>query len=426
MVSQEQSAASIFGTNPRRVGTIALLLTVTFVSTIIAVPTGQTQTFTVLHTFTGGQDGGNPYAGLTLDKGGNLYGTAYSGSSNGTIYKLTHKGSGWTFNPLYSFTGSSDGGNPEARVIFGPNGTLYGTAYYGGAYSLGTVFNLRPSASACRTALCPWTETVLYSFEGSPTDGAHPGYGDLTFDQAGNLYGTTSYGGGYGGGVVYELMPAGGAWTESVLYSFGSGSDGMRPLNSVIFDSSGNLYGTTEQGGLSSEGAVFQLVHSAGSGWTESLLYSFSNGSDGSFPVAGLISDGSGNLYGATSDGGTGGQGTVFELTPVNGSWTYSVLYSLVAPPGGFQCGPWGTLFMDGAGNLYGTTRCNGANNLGTVFKLTHSGGGWTYASLHDFTGGDDGAYPYCNVILDANGNLYGTASAGGSQGFGVIWEITP
>jgi uncharacterized repeat protein (TIGR03803 family) len=399
-------------------------LAVVLLLAIAATPVAQAQTFHVLYTFTGGQDGGNPFAGLTLDKGGNLYGTAYGGG-NGTVYKLTHKGSGWTFNPLYSFTGSSDGGNPKARVIFGPNGTLYGTTYYGGAYDLGAVFNLRPSASACRTALCPWTETVLYSFEGSPSDGAHPGYGDLTFDQAGNLYGTTSYGGGYGDGVVYELTPAGSGWTESVLYGF-AGSDGAAPANGVIFDGSGNLYGTTVQGGLSGDGAVFQLAPSAGSGWTESLLYSFNNGSDGSFPVAGLIFDHSGNLYGPTSDGGTGGQGTVFELTPVNGSWTYSVLYSLIAPPGGFQCGPWGTLVMDGAGNLYGTTRCNGANNLGTVFKLTSSGSGWTYSSLHDFTGGDDGEYPYCNVILDANGNLYGTASAGGSGGDGVVWEITP
>jgi uncharacterized repeat protein (TIGR03803 family) len=409
----------------RAVGAIRAL-TIVFVLIAAMGQAAQAQTFQVLHAFTGGPDGGTPYAGLTLDKGGNLYGTAYGGgdSGNGTVYKLAHKGSGWVFNPLYSFTGSSDGGNPQARVIFGPNGTLYGTTYYGGAYDLGTAFNLRPSASACKAALCPWTETALYSFEGSPTDGAHPGYGDLTFDQAGNAYGTTYYGGAYGGGVVYELVPAGRNWTENVLYSFGSGSDGSYPQSGVVLDNSGNLYGTTVQGGSRSDGTVFQLAHS-GSSWTENLLYGFDNGSDGAFPVAGLIFDQSGNLYGATSEGGTGGQGTVFELTPANGSWTFSVLYSLIAPPGGFQCGPWGTLVMDGEGNLYGTERCNGANNLGTVFKLTPSGGGWTYTPLHDFTGGNDGKYPYCNVILDANGNLYGTASAGGANSQGVVWEIS-
>jgi uncharacterized repeat protein (TIGR03803 family) len=259
---------------------------------------------------------------------------------------------------------------------------------------------------------------VLYRFANGGADGANPGSGDLIFDQAGNIYGTTTFG-GKGYGVVYELTPSG---TESVLYAF-SGSDGYYPDAGVIFDNAGNLYGTTEDGGLNMLGTVFELTYSIGFGWAESFLYSFQNGNDGNQPSAGLIFDPSGNLYGTTSNGGSGGGGTVFELTPSGGGWTYSLLYSFT---GGNQCGPEGTLVMDGAGNLYGTTQCDGAHNKGSVFKLTPSANGWTYTSLHDFTGGSDGGYPLCNVVFDANGSLYGTTYGGGTQGVGVVWEIMP
>ena len=385
------------------------------------------QTFTVLHTFTGGQDGKSPYAGVTLDQAGSLYGTTTAGGAGyGTVYKLTHKGPAWTFNPLFSFDGS-DGANPEARVIFGPNGTLYGTTEGGGLNNCntgcGTVFNLRPSATACRAALCPWTETVLYAFKGHFSDGAAPGAGDLLFDQAGNIYGATSGGGGYDYGAVYELTPSGGGWTESILYSFPGGVGGFYPFSGVIFDNAGNLYGTTVDGGLANRGTVFELTYSAGSGWTESILYDFPNGSDGSGPQPGLIFDPLGNLYGATPRGGKGGAGTVFKLTPAgNGNWMYSLVYSFT---GGDPCGPWGTLVMDEAGNLYGTTYCGGFG-YGRVFELTPSSGGWAYKDLYDFTGGSDGAHPYGSVVFDASGNLYGTTYTGGSQGDGVVWEITP
>jgi uncharacterized repeat protein (TIGR03803 family) len=170
------------------------------------------------------------------------------------------------------------------------------------------------------------------------------------------------------------------------------------------------------------------LTYEPGFGWTGSTLYSFQNGSDGGHVGAGLIFDPSGNLYGATINGGTGGGGTVFELTPSNGGWTLKTLYSFT---GDFNCGPEGTLVMDGTGNLYGTTFCDGANKAGNVFELIPSGGNWTYSSLHDFTGGVDGGHPYSNVVFDSAGNLYGTTSAGGTGsacngGCGVVWEITP
>ena len=409
-------------------GAATAVLAIAFVLIVVATQPSQAQTFKVLHIFTGGQDGANPEAGVTLDKAGNLYGTAYVGGSGaGTVYKLTHKGSGWIFNPLYAFHGS-DGAYPIARVIFGPNGTLYGTTSEGDGY--GAVFNLRPSPSACKSALCPWTETVLQAFDNQAgSAGALPGNGDLIFNQAGNIYGTTVYeeGPNYGYGVVYELMPkSGGGYTESPVYVF-SQSDGTYPYNGVIFDNAGNLYGTTTgRGGYWGYGNVFQLVPANG-GWTENVLYSFQGGNDGSYPYAGLILDQSGNLYGATSNGGTGIGGTVFKLTPSGDGWTYSLIYSFT---GYNNCGPYGTLAMDGSGNLYGTTPCGGANHTGSVFKLTPSGNSWTYTSLHDFTGGSDGGNPYCNVAIDANGNLYGTAFYGGTgncvAGCGVVWEITP
>ena len=395
-------------------------LAIAFLLIVVATQPAQAQTFHVIHNFTGGQDGATPTAGVTLDTAGNLYGTAsYGGVGYGTVYKLTHKG---TFNPLFAFN-YNDGAYPLARVIFGPNGTLYGTTNLGGL-GVGTVFNLRPAARACTTALCPWTETVLYSFEGHP-DGAGPDYGDLIFDQAGNIYGTTTAGGTpQNVGTVYELTPkSGGGYAEMPIYSF-SVSDGATPYNGAIFDNAGNLYSTTGYGGLSNSGTVFELMYVVASGWTESLLYSFRNGSDGGVPYAGLIFDPSGNLYGATSAYGTGGGGTVFELSPP-GTWTtLTVLYSFTGTAG-HTCGPWGTLVMKG-GNLYGTTYCDGANGFGSVFELTPSGPPWTYTSLHDFTGGSDGAYPISNVVFDASGNLYGTASDGGAYNFGVVWEITP
>jgi len=227
--------------------------------------------------------------------------------------------------------------------------------------------------------------------------------------------------------VVYAMMHSGSAWTQEPIYTF-AGPDGSQPFAGVILDSKGNMYGTTAQGGQYGFGTVYELSPSGG-GWTEKVLYSFQNGSDGSTPIGGLIFDQSGNLYGAADNGGSGGGGTVFELTPSGGSWTYSPLYSFT---GGAQCGPRASLVMDGSGNLYGTTYCDGANNKGSIFKLTPSASGWTQISLYDFTGGTDGSAPISNVIFDSAGNLYGTASRGGNQsncglaGCGVVWAITP
>jgi uncharacterized repeat protein (TIGR03803 family) len=399
-----------------------------FALAFIAGPLSHAQSFTVIHNFSGGLDGSQPVAGLSVDRAGNLYGAASAGGAGyGTVYKLAHKSAGWMLTTLYSFTGGNDGAGPVTAPVLAANGVLYGSTAAGGGGSCseiyeyggcGTVFNLRPGAGVCKTVLCFWSETVMYRFAGGG-DGAYP-IGKLLLDQSGNVYGTSFDYLQFGSlGTAFELTPSGGNWTKSVLHRFDI-SDGQYPLAGMIFDQSGNLDGTTYYGGAHGDGAVYQLA-SNGSGWTESVLYSFQNGSDGGSVAAGLVSDNAGNLYGATTVGGSGGGGTVFELTPSNGHWTFSVLYSFMG-----SAGPANSLVMDAAGNLYGTTVQDGAFGAGNVFELSPSGGSWVYTDLYDFTGASDGANPFGGVILDASGNLYGTTEAGGANGDGVIFEITP
>ncbi|MFZ0312943.1 MAG: choice-of-anchor tandem repeat GloVer-containing protein [Candidatus Korobacteraceae bacterium] len=384
---------------------------------IVPFTLAHAQTFHVLHTFSGGGDGGTPSAGLTVG-GGNLYGTTMSGASgNGTVFKLSHSGSGWVLNTLYTFQGGNDGSAPIARVLFGTDGALYGTTSLGGFQGYGTVFQLRPPVTACRSVSCPWSETVLYRFQGG-SDGLSPQYGDLAFDSAGNVYGTTNGGGldtceGDTCGVVFKLTRSGSSWTESLLYSFTGANDGGNPFSGVIFDGSGNLYGSAYDGGDLGSGTVYELSPD-GSGWTQKTLTDFSGGSG--FPVAGLTFDAHGNLFGTGFVGGT-----VYQLQPSGGNWTFSLLESF----DGYD-GPFGSLTFDAAGNIYGTNATGGAYDNGFVFKMTPSGSSWTLTDLYDFTGGNDGGFPICNVVLDSSGNLYGTAYLGGAEGAGVIWQITP
>jgi uncharacterized repeat protein (TIGR03803 family) len=389
----------------------------------------------VLHNFSGGRDGATPNAGVTIDRAGNLYGTtALGGSGFGAIYELKPLNGSYILNPLYSFTGGRDGAYPLARVVFGPNGVLYGTASKGGQNSSGVVFKLQPSPAACRAALCSWLETVLYRFTGG-SGGGVPLFGDVIFDPTGNMYGTAS--GSVADGVVWELTPRGTWGTENVLVTF-TGPNGAYPEGGVIFDTAGNLYGTTYEGGSSTCcGVIFQLVPGTG-GWSENILYNFLGGNDGDLPIASPIFDSAGNLYGAVSDGAMNGGGTVFELSPP-GTWTFAVLSSL-SLTGPRACptsygnnhgpGPWASLAMDSTGNLYGTTCADGAYGFGNVFELSPSSGGWIYTDLYDFSGSSDGGYPVSNVVFDAAGNLYGTASIGGTGtactgGCGVVWKLT-
>lgn len=380
--------------------------------TIIATQSAQAQNFQIIYNFTDGVDGGSPYAGLTIDRARNLYGTnAVAGlDDGGTVFKLKYGASGWTFNPLYEFTWNRDGARPEARVVFGPDGALYGTATAGGTGNHGVVFRLTPRATGCVTALCFWSESTLHQFTGMP-DGSYPA-SEAVFDAAGSLYGTTAYGGSSNQGAVYKLSPSGGDWTETVLYSF-AGSSGTNPFSGVIFDNTGRLYGTTKTGGAG-YGTVYQLTPS-GSGWVENTIYTFQGGDDGGGPWGGLIFDQSGNLYGTTYT-----LGRVFELAPAGNGWIYTVLYTF----GG--TGPNGNLIMDATGSLYGVTTQNTGHNFGEVFKLTPSGQGWNYTDLHTFSNGDGLLDHEGGVVMDASGNLYGTNEIGGAHSAGVVWEITP
>jgi uncharacterized repeat protein (TIGR03803 family) len=416
----------------------AFVLGLLFALTMFATPTAKAQTYNVIHSFTGSQDGLYPVSGVSVDGHGTVYGTTNIGGSGtscfegcGAAFKLTHVGSGWLLTPLYDFVGVNDGGNPAARLIVGPDGSLYGTTSQGGGSGCesgagcGTVFNLRPPVHFTSHALAGWTETVLYRFTGG-SDGDSPRSADLLFDDAGNLYGTTVFGGGggcQGGcGTVYKLTRSGSNWTESIVHAFTSSGDGQEPWACLIFDQAGSLYGTTAQGGASRYGTAYQLTPS-GSGFTEQVLYSFQGTNDGGIPYGGLIFDPAGNLYGTTCCMGSGGGGTVFELTRSQ-NWAFSVLASFTGN------GSNGSLVMDAAGNLYGTTYEGGGFGFGSVFKLTPSEGGWTYTSLHNFCAGGwpctDGAFPPSGLALDAAGNLYGTTSDGGAYGGGVVFEITP
>ena len=405
------------------------MLTIAAVFALIGMA-ATAQTFTVIHTFTGGADGANPQAGLRIDAAGNFYGTTQRGGIGyGTVFKLAQRNSQWIFTPLYQFAGGFDGSQPNSRVTIASDGILYGTTagggYGGGCGGCGTVFSLQPPANPCLNALCSWTKTTIYRFLGYPNDGQSP-QGDLAFDQAGGLYGTTFEGGSSNYGTVYKLAQSGGIWSEDILQSFMGDGLGAYPLSGVILDSSGNVYGTdlTTSG---NSGQVFELT-SSGSGWSLHELYRFQGGNDGGFSQAGLIFDRSGNLYGATSTAGAGGSGTAYELVHSNGGWNFSLLYSFVGSPRG---GPIAPLIMDSAGNLYGTTLFDGAYGYGSVFKLTPHSGGYLYTSLHDFTGERDGSTPYSTLVFDGNGKLYGTTSQGGSgvtcvSGCGVVFEITP
>jgi uncharacterized repeat protein (TIGR03803 family) len=423
----------------------------------LAASQSKAQTVTVLHTFTGGADGAAPLAGLTPDAAGNLYGTTYYGGSVagqcgesgcGVVFKMTHRSSGWTQTPIYKFRGGPDGAFPEARVIFGPDGALYGTTWAGGTGTCfnagcGTVFKLQPPPHVCASVQCLWRETILYTFT-SHTDGAHPA-AEVAFDRAGNLYGTTTSGGSgpcqQGCGTVFKLTPNGdGPWNKSTTYSFqGGANDGTEPNSALVFDSAGNLYGTTTYGGAyqcyrgsaPGCGTVFELTPS-GSGWTEAVLHIFTDGADGGYPT-GLVFDRQGNLYGAALTGpyvppGEFGSGTIFELIPAQGGgWTFTVPYTF--PDVGDGAEQPNAPVLDASGNIYGSGSMGGVFSYGAAYKLTHSNSGWNYAALGSFDfQGASGGFPQGAPVVDAQGNLYGVCQGGPfpSPDAGTVWEVTP
>ena len=267
------------------------------------------------------------------------------------------------------------------------------------------------------------TLNTLYNFTGG-SDGSGPNDG-MVFDAVGNLYSTTLAGGistdKGGNGVVFELSPAGGGvWTETVLYEFAGGTaDGYWPFYGVVFDKNGNLFGTTAYGGASGQGTVFELSPKSGGGWTETVLYNFTGGSDGALPMTGVILDAAGNLYGVTVTGGAAQRGTAFQLSPAGGVWTFTLIQT-------FSHTPSGPLVIDPSGRLFGTTQNGGTAGQGSVYRLTNSPGGWKFRTLYSFLGGSDGSDPQTGVTLVPNGHLVGVTGGGGSKSTGTAFELVP
>jgi uncharacterized repeat protein (TIGR03803 family) len=346
------------------------------------------------------------------------------------LLSLTAAHAADTERVLYSFNGVNVAVNIVTAVglSIDASGSLYG---------LGGPTSTHPYGSILRLAKGPaghWNMTVLYEFRGA-ADGNGPN-GNLVFDSSGNLYGTTAYGGPYGQGTVFELTPtASGPWKETTLYSFTDLSAGRYPYAGVIFDAMGNLYGTASVGGTTGGcGTVFELSPSSSGAWTETTLHGFGCGNDGNIPAAPLVFDQKGNLYGTTQNGGGKntticgviGCGTVFELTPGSGAWTELALYAFGDGTDGSF--PAGPLVLDAAGSLYGTAAAGGDFGYGAVFELSPgSGATWTESTLYSFAGGTDGQLPQFGLVRTMAGNFYGVTDVGGAScNCGTVFELAP
>jgi uncharacterized repeat protein (TIGR03803 family) len=427
----------------------------------------------VLYSFQGGTDGSTPAGGVVFDAAGNLYGTTQQGGGTncapisfcGTVFQLTKKGGSWTEAVLHVFagvTGNSDGATPAGGLIIDAAGNLYGTTAYGGSGGCvlvgikggcGTVYELSPP----KVKGGKWAYAILYSFQ-SGKDGYFP-WGDLVFDAAGNLYGATQFGGGFGScdspfyqfcGTVFELSPPkikGGKWKEKVLYSFKSGNDGANPNGGLVFDSKGLIYGTTLSGGdhgCKSDsgigcGTTFALKPPAktGGAWTEKVIFRFKgNPGDGAAPRAGPVFDRQGSLYGTTAGGGSPtGDGTVFRLKPPAKSgepWRETLLHTFGF--GNAPDFPIAGLVFSGTNYLIGAASGGGAFGDGAVFRLTQKPNHiWAFGVLHSFTGTPDGSYPAARGTFDKSGNLYSTTQQSGytggtcgNQGCGTVFIVAP
>jgi uncharacterized repeat protein (TIGR03803 family) len=366
-------------------------------------------------------NGAYPFGGVVAASNGTLYGATFSGGKYGygVVYQLTPPVSGgnWTPSIVLSFANPvTQGSNPYGNLLVASNGTLYGTTTRGGAYGAGTVFSLTPPA-APSTA---WTESLLYSF-GSPDDGAFP-YGGLVMDSNGVLYGTT-VSGGAGLGTVFSLAQSSGTWVETILHIFSGTDDAANPYAGLALSSSGTLYGTSPYGGIWGFGTVFALTQSAGV-WTESVLYSFVGGNTGSNPYGGLLVGSSGQLFGATTNGGTTGAGTVFQLSQISGVWTENVIFNLPS-----YAASYATLIADDTGALYGTTPgSHGASaNDGIIFRLVPpktSGGAWSEQTLYGFPGAL-GNGPRAGLVWGIDNQLYGATVGLGPDSIGTVFQLT-
>jgi len=402
--------------------TLAMLVFTVFL--IFPLGTLAATKYRTLHRFKGGKDGVSPLSGLTFDSLGNLYGTTVGGGVNygngggGTVFRMTPRADGaWEKTVIHAFRRNfKDGFNPYAGLVVDGVGNLYGTTAFGGTHTGGTVFRLSPDGNG------GWSERILHSFKGD-SDGAEPLAG-LVIDSSGNLYGTTAEGGTHRGGTVFMLSPQNDdTWKESILHRFPQdSSDGYAPRANLVRDTAENIYGTTSAGGEFGDGTVFELAPDEHGNWMERIIHQF-HGTDGAVPLADVVLDTAGDLYGTTFGGGKH-FGVVFQLVPQpDGSWIETVLHSFTGGRDGGS--PQTTPILNHAGDLFGTTAYRGTG-FGIVFQLSPaSGGKWKEHVLHTFQN-HPGARPLGDLIFDAVGNLYGTTSGDASSTSGSVFEIAP
>jgi hypothetical protein len=368
----------------------------------------------IIHDFSGKGDGSQPF-GVVADSAGNVY-----GAMKNFVYEIASKNQGWVFNILYTFTGGADGSSSSTPIV-GPDGALYGAAA-GGTNNLGLVYSLRPAPTPCVSSSCPWTESVVYQPTGN-NDVPNPG--DLVFDQASNIYGTSASGGAYGQGAVFELTPSPGGWKEAILYSFTGGSDGAGP-GSLAVGADGNLYGTGG-GNAYPYGMVFQLVRPPpGGSWTENVIYSFTDQQDGAGPYD-LVQGGLGSLVGLSNRFAGGGGWVLFVLSPSQGRWEFSVVSSLLDGSGWSN-----TALATYRGDVYYANgyvvNCGGRD----CAAPDESGFGWVSVlrppRLFSDLWSDDGEYmflPSGQLGVDASRNVYGTTEVCGKYGLGTVWKVS-
>lgn len=405
------------------------------VAVLMGSPCAFAQTLTTLYSFGANvHDGADPLPGIVFDKAGNIYGSASIGGSqngDGMIFELvrpTEQDGSWDQVVIRRFRGRPDGSSPQGIPVLTASGKIFGTTYAGGANNMGTVFSSLPPA----TAGGPWTTRTLYSFGGFTGDGLNPNHGLIA--GFGGFAGVTSNGGARRRGTVFLLSPPAtstGTWTETILYSFKPVPDAAFPSSDLVMDKNGNLYGTALQGGANNLGAIYEISPPAvaGGAWTETVIYSF-NGTDGTLPIGRLVLDASGALYGTTAGGGAEFEGTVFKLTPpatAGAPWTESILFNFSGSSDGGN--PEGGVTLDKNGRIFGSASSGGDGGPdfgGVIFVLDPpavEGGEWTETILHHF-GGPDGFSPAAPVVLRQDG-IYGTTTLGGDFGKGTIFVLT-
>jgi uncharacterized repeat protein (TIGR03803 family) len=375
----------------------------------------------ILYSFTGDEDGEYLDTDIEIDSAGNLYGTSVLGGEfgGGTVWQLSPVGDQWVHTVLYGFTGSADGGEPYKGVTIDAAGNLYGTAVTGGSGSCeggcGVVYKLTNSSGT-------WTQRVIHAFTGADGSGAGA---RVTLDNQGNVYGMTPTGGAFGLGTIYQLHPrANGSYAFRVIHDFTGGSDGSSGSAGRMVLRGGNLYGAATTGGLG-YGTIFQLARNGSGAWSFNTLYQFQGAPDGSFPYGALLIDREGHIFGTTYYGGANGLGTVYQLTRApGGTWTEQVLYEFKAGQDGNSS--ISNLVADAAGNLYGTTSEGGLGSGTIFQLTPNGNGTWTESLPHRFTGSPDGAFPYAGMTGDGTGVFYGATVHGGSDGEGAVYRFTP